>query len=494
MFYKNVQTWGNVVFHRASVDGKDVIQREKGFKPRYWVPEQKNKESGWTTISGHPVTEINFDNIKSGKEFLEMNKDVDNASVYGDIQPKYKYIAEKYPDEISYNINDIVICYLDIETAKTSDGDFPSAEQGNAPILTIALNFTNFTKKVILGLKEYTPKEDEFYVQCETEEALLDKFLRIWKSNWPDIVSGWFIEGFDIPFLVHRIERVLGEKEANRLSPYGVVQTRQSKGNFGQEETLYTIYGISILDYLALYKKFTYTGQETYQLNYIAEIELGEKKVDYSHIGTLHELYEKDFQLFVEYNMKDVDLVVRLEEKLRFIELVVSVALLAKVNFEDVFSPIRIWTVLVYNYLLTQKMVTPQNVKHTSRSYEGAYVKVPVVGKYENVISYDVVSLYPSIIRMLNLGVETKREIYPGITPDQLTFKDHTFIQNEIKTNGVSLAANGVTYDKSKISFFSYLMSTIFEERINVKKKQIEKNNLLMEIETEMKRRGLKHR
>lgn len=470
MFYKNVQTWGNTVFHRASINGKDSIRREKGFRPRYWVPAQRGEESEWTTIKGHPVTEIQCDSIKAGKEFLEMNRNVDNSSVYGDIQPKYKYIAEKYPDEISYDISDIVICYLDIETAKTSDGDFPSAELGNAAILTIALNFTNFTKKVILGLKEYSPKEDEFYVQCETEEALLNKFLNIWKSNWPDIVSGWFIEGFDIPFLIHRIERVLGEKESNRLSPFGVVQTRQSKGNFGQDETLYTIYGMSILDYLALYKKFTYTGQESYTLNYIAEIELGENKVDYSHIGTLHELYDKDFQLFVEYNMKDVDLVVRLEEKLRFIELVVSVALLAKVNFEDVFSPIRIWTVLIYNYLLTQQKVTPQNTRHTSRSYEGAYVKVPVIGKYENVISYDVVSLYPSIIRMLNLGVETKREIYSAITPDRLASKDNTNIQNEIIDKGVSIAANGVTYDKSKISFFSYLIENLFNLRIRTKK------------------------
>ena len=397
-----------------------------------------------------------------------MNRNVDNSSVYGDIQPKYQFIAEKYPGEVTYDISDIVICYLDIETGKNADGDSSAPELADGPVLTIALSFTNFTKKVILGLKEYSPRDDEFYVQCETEEALLNKFLNIWKSNWPDIVSGWFIEGFDIPFLINRIERVLGEKESNRLSPYGVILPRQVHNDFGQDEKRYTIYGLSILDYLALYKKFSMSNQESFKLGYIAEVELNETKVDYSHIGTLHDLYDKDFQLFIEYNMRDVDLVVRMEQKMRFLELAMIMAYDSKVNFEDVFSQVRMWDSLIYNKLLEKRQVIPPRKSGEVVEFEGAFVKTPQSGAKNWLITIDATSLYPMLIQHYNLSPDTiLNETVPGVSPEVLINKsfDTSFLSGTNKT----MTANGQLFDKTKLGLLPGLMSWMFQQRKNYK-------------------------
>ena len=299
---------------------------------------------------------------------------------------------------------------------------------------------------------------------------LLAIFLTFWEKLDPDIVTGWNIEGFDIPYLVNRISKLLGEKEARRLSPFKWIKKKEMT-KFNRIETLYELVGIATLDYLHLYKKFTYSQQESYRLDHIAFVELGERKLDYSEMENLHQLYKLDYQKFIDYNIKDVELVDKIEDKMKLIEMALAIAYDAKVNYNDTFTQVTMWDVLIHNYLMSKNIVIPPKEETIKNSaFAGAYVKEPQVGMHDWVMSFDLNSLYPHLIMQYNISPETMVE------DDWLVdVKVDDIIDRKVDSHEHhAMAANGRYFRKDKQGFLPEMMERMYTERKSYKKKMLE--------------------
>jgi DNA polymerase elongation subunit (family B) len=264
------------------------------------------------------------------------------------------------------------------------------------------------------------------------------------------------------------LERVLGEKWKKSLSPWNRVLEREIEIH-GRKHISYEINGVAILDYLDLYKKFTYSAQESYRLDHIANVELGQAKIDHSEYENFKEFYTKDWQKFVEYNIVDVELVDRLEDKMKLIELALTLAYDAKVNLSDVYSQVRMWDTLIYNDLKKRNIVVPPKISSSKNDqYAGAYVKEPIPGGYDWVVSFDLNSLYPHLIMQYNISPETLVERrHPTVTVDKLLSK-------EVEINGeYAVCANGAQYRKDIHGFLPEMMQRIYDDRSIYKRKML---------------------
>lgn len=479
-FYTNVQVYGDSVFMRGYEDGKRFEHRET-YTPYLFVGA--NTTTKYKTIDGKHVEKIDFEDVKKSREFMSNYADVDGFNIYGSTLFTYQAIYENFKGEVEYNVDHINVVSLDIETS-TLNG-FPNMEYADKEVITLSLRKKG--KAVVLGMRPYTPKsEDVIYIQCRNEVDLLEKFLEVWNSSkWkPDVVTGWNVEYFDIPYLYRRITNVLGPKEANKLSPWKIVRER-IVGKDPTSPKVYDLHGISTLDYLALYKKFSYTPQESYKLDHIAEYELGEHKLDYSEYESMHEFYVQNFEKFVDYNIHDVVLVDKLEEKLKFIEQVFAIAYDAKVNFVDTFTTVRIWDVIITNYLMERGIVVPhverdvlEDRQDTDRELGpiiGAYVKDPQVGLHKWVCSFDLNSLYPHLIQQYNISPEMFRGVEDNINIERLL--DNTVdpsLYKKLSDTNMTMAANGALFDKGAVGFLPALMANMYNDRSMWKKRMIE--------------------
>ena len=410
--------------------------------------------------------------VRDCREFIKKYDGVQNFKICGNTGYIYQYISEIYSeDELKFDINKIKLSTLDIEVA--SENGFPDVESAAEEVLLITLQ--DYATKQIRtwGKGPFNNKQDNvIYKSFRTERELLDDFINWWmiEDNTPEVVTGWNSKLYDIPYLVRRIDRILGEKLMKRLSPWGLV-TEQEVYIAGRKQTSYDIGGISQLDYLDLYKKFTYTNQESYRLDHIANVELGQKKLDHSEFDTFKDFYTKGWQKFVEYNIIDVELVDRLEDKMKLIELAVTMAYDAKVNYEDVFYQVRMWDTIIYNYLKKRNIVIPPKERSDkNEKYAGAYVKEPIPGKYDWVVSFDLNSLYPHLIMQYNISPETLlEERHPSATVDRILNEEINF--ELYKDNAV--CANGSMYRKDVRGFLPELMEKIYTERKIFKKKML---------------------
>jgi len=357
-FYTNVFTRGNKIYYRGYKDGRRVNETVD-YKPYLFIKSTGKTDTRYRTLDGYPVDKIDFDNIHEAKDFIKQYSDVSNVEIFGFNLFHYVYIRDKFP-EMNYDVDRINVISLDIETR--SDDGFPDIEKADKEITAITMSRKG--EKVVLGMGEYTVKSDKVnYIKCADEWHLLNNFIKIWQSGryMPDILTGWNIEFFDLPYIVNRIRNVLGNHEANKLSPWGFLEERTVNIHDKDCQTFIPA-GINILDYLHLYKKFKFEQQESYKLDAIAEKELGEKKVDYSSSGykSLDDLYKKNHDLFIDYNIHDVTLIYMLEQKLKFIEQVIVFAYDAKVNYNDTMTTVRPWDVIIHNFLLDRCIVIPQ--------------------------------------------------------------------------------------------------------------------------------------
>jgi DNA polymerase elongation subunit (family B) len=485
-FYTCSQLIGNIVYVRGWDDTKGGHFREKvSFKPSLFVAT--NKHTPYKTLSGTPVSPVKPGTVKECRQFIEDYQEVSGAKVYGMERFLYQYLAEEYDEHIQYDIDKIKLWSLDIETS--SENGFPKPEEAIEEVLLITLK--NFKSKQIItfGSKEYTPTRDDVtYVHCPNEYDLLNTFLTWWQEVEPEVITGWNVEYFDMVYLANRIPKVLGSKQENRLSPWNQTDKLYVE-MYGQKREKFQIVGMVIVDYLDLYKKFTYTNQESYRLDYIAQIELGAKKLDHSEFETFKEFYTNDWKKFVDYNIVDVDLVDQLEEKMKLIDLVMLMAYDAHCNYTDTFAQVRLWDIIIYNYLRRKNIVLDikQNSENRNDQYAGAYVKEPKPGAYDNVVSYDLNSLYPSLIRFLNVSPETLLKEKLNLDVDKLVNKEEDIFTPE----DVCIAANGATYSKEECGFMPKLIKTIYEERVQYKKNMLAKKQILVDVEIEMKKRGL---
>ncbi len=464
-FYTNVQLIGNQFLVRGYENGKHIMQREE-WKPTLFVPSKK--KSKYRTLEGECVEEIQPGFVRDCREFYKKYEDVEGFRIYGNDRYVYQYISNRYPEEqIKFDIKKIKLVTIDIEVA--AENGFPDVENCAEEMLLITLQDYATKKIITFGSRPYDNKEPNVrYVKCRDEQHLLREFLAYWRENLPEVVTGWNSQMYDIPYLAGRINRILGEKYMKDLSPWGLV-TQTEVYITGRRNINYDIGGVTQLDYLDLYKRFTYTNQESYRLDYIANYELGVKKLDHSEYDTFKEFYAKDWDKFVKYNIRDVQLVDAFEDKLKLIELAITMAFDAKVNFIDIHFQVRMWDTIIYNYLKKRNIVIPPK-RRTSKSekFAGAYVKEPKPGKYDWVVSFDLNSLYPHLIMQYNISPETLWETrHPSASVEGI-------LNEQVSIDGdFAVCANGAQYRKDVRGFLPELMETIYNERTIYKKKML---------------------
>jgi len=482
-FYTNVQLIGNKFLVRGYDNGKHVQFREE-YTPTLFVPTKK--ESKYKTLEGESVETIQPGFVRDCREFYKKYQDVEGFKIYGNDRYVSQYISDMYPeDEIKFDISKINLVTLDIEVA--SENGFPDPEAAAEKILAITIQDYNTKQITTWGIHPFNNKQDNVnYIECGTEQKLLSLFIEHWNLNIPDVVTGWNIQYYDIPYISKRLNRVLGEREMKRLSPWGM-NTENEIFIMGRRHIYYDVAGLTQLDYLDLYKKFTYTNQESYRLDHIAGVELGQKKLDHSEFDTFKDFYTNGWQKFIEYNIIDVELVDRLEDKMKLIELAITMAYDAKVNFADVFFQVRMWDNIIYNYLKKRNIVIPPKERSAKdEKYAGAYVKEPIPGRYDWVVSFDLNSLYPHLIMQYNISPETLREArHPSASVEG-------FLNKEISIDGeYAVCANGAQYRKDVRGFLPELMDKMYKERVVFKKKMLKSKQALVDIEEEMKHRGM---
>jgi len=467
-FYTNVQLIGNQFLVRGVEDGKRFEIRDSEYCPTLFV--KSKRETKYKTLNGESVEPIKPGQVRDCRDFYKKYQDVDGFAIYGNDRYIYQYISEKYPqDEVKFDISKIKLITLDIET--TAEKGFPDVESASEEILAITIQ--DYTTKQIItwGVKAFINKQKNVtYHHCVDEHSLLNSFINYWMQDVPDVITGWNIQLFDIPYICKRLNRVLGEKLMKRFSPWGLV-TEGEMYIQGRKHINYDVGGVCQLDYLDLYKKFTYKAQESYRLDYIASVELGQKKLDHSEYDTFKDFYTNGWQKFIEYNIVDVELVDRLEDKMKLIELALTMAYDAKVNYNDVFYQVRMWDNIIYNYLKKRDIVIPQKQQSDkNEKYAGAYVKEPIPGKYDWVVSFDLNSLYPHLIMQYNISPETLlEEKHPTVTVDKILDEEINF--ELYKDNAI--CANGAMYRKDVRGFLPELMEKMYGDRVVFKKRML---------------------
>jgi len=464
-FYTSVHALGDKVFIRGYDKGRQY-QRKVDFYPTLYVTSKK--ESSWKTLDGACVDEIKPGTIKETREFVKQYEDVHGFDVYGNTNYAYQYISDNY-DEVNWDMDLVRVFTIDIETA-TEEG-FPDIKSANEEILLITIRDSKDKQVTTFGVGEFeNTRSDVTYINCRDEQQLLKEFMIFWQQNYPDAITGWNTDFFDMPYLIRRIARELGDSFANKISPWGYVNERKTfiKGN---EEIHYDILGISQLDYLELYKKYTYSKQESYRLDYIAEQELGDKKKENPE-DNFKDFYTKHWQKFVEYNIHDVELVVKLEDKMRLLELHLTMAYNAKINPEDVYSQVRMWDTIIYNHLRKKGIVIPAKAfSGKDAQFEGAYVKDPIIGLHKWMASFDLNSLYPHLIMQYNISPETLTSEKLSVTVDKLLNKE---VETDYcKRRDLALTANGWTYRKDIKGFMPELMEKMYSDRSKFKKQML---------------------
>ena len=438
-----------------------------GLKGTLYVPTKNYSE--WRTLEGDCVEPINMGSINEAKEFIKKYKEVEEFPIYGNSRYLYQYIAQEHPEEeIRYDVSKIRVFTIDIETA--AENGFPNIETADQEILAISIKDSYTGRIVVFGARPFDNKDSMVdYMHFRSEETMLMAFLQYWNENCPDVVTGWNVQLFDIPYIARRIDRILGEKFTKTLSPWKLISSREIVIK-GRKQIAYDLPGISTLDYFDLYRKFTYTNQESYRLDHIAFVELGQKKLDHSEYDTFKEFYENDWQKFIEYNIHDVRLVDRLDDKMKLIELAFTMAYDAKVNYEDVFSQVRMWDNYIYVELLKRKIaIPPKKEAIKDAKYAGAYVKEPKPGFYDWVVSFDLNSLYPHLIMQYNISPETLHDArHSSVTVDKI-------LQKQVEIDGeFAVCANGAQYRKDKDGFLPQMMKKMYDSRVIFKKKMIE--------------------
>jgi len=473
-FYTNVAVRGKNILYRGIDESGNRITRKEQFSPTLFIPSQTETE--WRTLEGYYVEPVQPGNIPETRDFVNQYKDVRGFDIYGNTDYVCQYVADNFPTEIEYDISKIVVANIDIECE--SEHGFPETDNPRERVNAISVDFNGTMYAFGLGEFNLSVQQADYQYKYDNEEDLLREFLDLWERESPDIVTGWNVRFFDIPYLVNRIGTLFGESEAKRMSPWRQLRERKiSKWN--RENTCYELAGIATLDYYELYKTFTYVNQASYSLNHIAEVELGEKKLDYSEYDSMSEFYKNNFQKFMEYNVLDTRLVMKLEDKMKLLELAISLAYAAKVNFTDVFGQVKMWDSIIYHYLNEHKItIPPKKSSSKNEQYAGAYVKDPITGMHDWVVSLDLNSLYPHLIMQYNISPETKinQDKDYMITPNSVLGEQSDHFKKALKSHtdkNYSVAANGTCYQREHQGFLPSLMEKLYKERKMYKKKMI---------------------
>ena len=467
-FYTNVRSWGNNILYRGVKNGKRVKMKIE-YEPSLYLPSKKPTQ--FKTLNGEFLEQKKFDSMRDAKDYIKQFEGVSNAStIYGNTRYEYAFIGDQHNGMIDWDQDNILIGIIDIEVG--SENGFPDPYKANEPITAITISYIN-DKTYVFGCGDYTTQGEEIYIKCVDEYTLCKKFLEVWMVKCPDILTGWNTKFFDIPYIINRFNKILGEPLTKKLSPWNNIQER-SVTAMGRSQTAYDIMGVASLDYIELYRWYAPGGksQESYRLDNIANVELGESKLSYDEFENLHQLYRLNYQKFIEYNIQDVKLILLMEEKLKLLELALTLAYDTKSNFEDVFAQTRMWDSMTYSYLLERNIIVPPNVyKEKDGMFEGAYVKDPQVGKHDWVASFDLNSLYPHLMMQYNISPETLVEVQ-DYTPEMRELVSLCHIERllykEIDTSkikDVTFTPNGQFFRTDIQGFLPKMMEEMYVDR-----------------------------
>lgn len=472
-FYTSVHRYGNKILFRGYDNKGNRIHKRIPFKPTFYMPTKNATD--WKGFDGTPVAPIELESMSEATDFIKTYEDVGNLTIYGNNNYVAQFIAAAYPGEMQYKIPFINIGNIDIEVA--SDDGFPHPDQAEHPVISIAYKNNQNNIYYVWGMGDYDYRKTELnlegamirYVKCDSEAELLQKFVVFWENNYPDIITGWNIRLFDIPYLINRITKVCGEKTTKALSPWGIYQYRKI-GIKGKDLDAYEIYGVAQVDYFDLFQKFGYTygTQESYALDHIAHVVLGENKLSYEEHGSLHTLYKNDYQKFIDYNIRDVQLVDKIDIQTGLMELALVIAYKGGVNYNDVFGTTAIWDSIIYRHLNERNIAIPPNRNTPKMPYPGGYVKDPRVGKTEWVVSFDLNSLYPNLIVQYNMSPETLVE---GV---RYTSGVDYYLNGGKANSDFAVAANGSCYRKDKQGVLPEIIVGLYDERRVTKNKMLE--------------------
>ena len=461
-FYKSVIEHRGKLLIRGIHEGKEY-KNKIDYSPTLYAKTQDN--TVFKTLQNENLKPIQFDSISKAREFKK-TYNTGSSSLYGMDRYQYQYIANEYPEDIQFDKDAIKIFTVDIECS--AENGFPDVENPTEELLAITVKNQSNKQIITWGIGDFkTNRSDVTYVRCKNEKSLIMEFMKFWTKNYPDVITGWNTKFFDIPYLFNRIRNLTDEKVLNKFSPWNMVQ-QETIVVRGRPQISYSIFGISMLDYLDLYQKFIPTKQESYKLDYIGKLELGLQK-DENPYDKFRDWYTKDYQSFIDYNIKDVEIVDGLEDKLKLIELVLTMAYEAKVNYTDVFSQVRMWDMLIYNYLKKDNiMIPPKQDNIKDDKYEGAYVKDPITGMHNWIVSFDINSLYPHLIMQYNISPEKIIGVEPsGISVDKLL--NHATPLTHLKAEGACITPNGAKFKVDSPGFLPRLMESMYNDRVKFK-------------------------
>lgn len=474
-FYTNVERFGNTILWRGYEDGVPFMRREQ-YRPKLFLP---SKDGDYTSlIERRRLSPRAFDSMSEAKEFIERHKDVHGFDIFGNTNYVAQFIQENYPKDIQFDMKQINIFSFDIEV-DIRDG-YPNIEEADKEITSIAIKSSKSDTYHLLGRKDYDktktllnidPDNIQF-MKFDSEKALLNRFMQIWMYDYPDVVTGWNVEYFDIMYIVTRIIRLFGEEKAKQLSPWRSIR-KNTREIFGKQQSTYSIAGMTVIDYMDAFKKFGYKygPQESYKLDHIAHVILGEKKLDYSEYGNLTELYDRNPQLYLDYNLKDTWLIQQFEDETALLALVMTVAYGGGVNYGDAFGTVGIWETTLYRRLIREGRVPRIKGGPGDRGKElvGGYVKDPKVGMHKWVVSFDLNSLYPHLMLQYNMSPETYLSDTREYVSQDMVLNDQFLNKNK----DYSVCANGVCFSNKVRGVIPEIIDEYYGNRSKIKKEML---------------------
>jgi DNA polymerase elongation subunit (family B) len=474
-FYTNVERFGNTILWRGYENGKSFMRREQ-FKPTLFLA---NKDGKYKSLIGNrPLSPRVCDSMGDAKEFIERHKDVHGFDIFGNTNYVAQFIQENYPNDIKFDMKKINIFSFDIEV-DIRDG-YANIDEADKEITSIAIKSSKSDTYHLLGRKDYDKTktllnidpENIQFMKFDTEEALLNRFIQIWTNDYPDVVTGWNVEYFDVMYIVTRIIRLFSEEKAKQLSPWKSIR-KNTREIFGKQQSTYSIAGMTVIDYMDAFKKFGYKygPQESYKLDHIAHVILGEKKLDYSEYGNLTALYDQNPQLYLDYNLKDTWLIQQFEDETALLALVMTVAYGGGVNYGDAFGTVGIWETTMYRRLIQEGRVPQIKGGPGDRGKElvGGYVKDPKVGMHKWIVSFDLNSLYPHLMLQYNMSPETYLPDVRQYVSQDMVLKDQFLNENK----DYSVCANGVCFSNKVRGIIPEIIDEYYGNRSKIKKEML---------------------
>jgi DNA polymerase elongation subunit (family B) len=454
------------------------IELDQTVEPYFFI--ESNDANDGLSIFKTNLKKIKFENSYDRRQYLESSP---IRKIFHNLPVEQQYLLDTYKTGIEDEFP-LKTFYLDIETYAT-DRKFSTPEDASDPINLITIYDSLSKKFYTWGLKYsyYTKDDDVIYTKCDSEKELLVLFLKFWRSDYPDIITGWNSHGYDIPYIINRIEKVLGENKNIKLSPVNKLwlKPKAAVNLKGQAKDRWIIYGISHLDYMDVYQTFALGDRESYSLNYISDYELNEQKVAFNSVS-LSDLADNDWNTFVDYNIQDVKLLIKLEEKLKYLKLVKNLAYKGFIPFERAMAKVQLITGAVAYQALCDGMYIPTyNVQNEKGKFEGGYVKEPVPGLYENIVTYDANSLYPNTLITLNISPETKvakitkiknNDYYLKLSNDKEAVISKEKYDKLIKKENLAVSKSNVLYSQKFKGVIPKFVDNLYDLRVKAKKEQ----------------------